>query len=884
MKRAKKDEEEDGQATGEPSNKKSFMAIPPVNMGPVSTEEEMDNQVLRFQNKKLGERLEEMKVEEENLKIQMEEYKKRERDNTELLSVIHRAWNQMEEETRLLVERFEQPANEENQDLVLDDMTSISFIKHLKQVTPAEREDELTKKISVSKDIIAKLLELVKNAEKNNKDLVQQLNEDGSVEEVTKDAMNSLKNENENLQKLVASLQEQHSTSSLEFAELRDKYAVSQDELSEKNTSLQEAEYDLQKRNHRVERLLKRLSEVEKQSKTLPSGTPSEKPVKGEQSLNTGEAIQIQSDYEEQKLLAEQRLAELEKLTENYKGSLEEIEKQKMESLQIPESAVLQSVPYRTLQSQYSVIFNELNLARQQLEDIRRVANNNRTQHILQLEQLESESLAVQKKFQAEIARVEDALMQVRRDYELLRMKYEHYLKTNEQTGPMIKEMDNIIKSLQSSNRQLKGEVVRFKTKFSKEEEETKRLHAELENIISGKKPATVAPTTDEASVEDAATTATGEETTKPSAQSKESQEDGELPTDSEELKALKSELKQSQESQKEMKIMLDVYKGASKDSREKIEILANEKRLKVDIEELQGKIAEGQQEIEKCKDAMADELALKRLKAANETIEMLQRKIAATKQEEDALLSEMEFTGQAFEEMQDQNIRVLQELREKEEANLKLMSERIKGDQIQKQLKEEKDVMTDQITALNSHIDAQEQVIKKLEERERSLQSTLLSIDKELVLRQQAMDLHKRKATESAQIAQDFKIRIESFQQQLQEAEKSLRTKTRSLEEEIFRSRRMQEDISSFKRKLEKQKKMDIYGTADEILLEEIKEYKARLTCPCCNTRQKDAILTKCYHIFCFECLKTRYDTRQRKCPKCNATFGNNDFKKVYL
>ena len=35
-----------------------------------------------------------------------------------------------------------------------------------------------------------------------------------------------------------------------------------------------------------------------------------------------------------------------------------------------------------------------------------------------------------------------------------------------------------------------------------------------------------------------------------------------------------------------------------------------------------------------------------------------------------------MEFTGQAFEEMQEQNIRVLQELREKEEANLKLMSE----------------------------------------------------------------------------------------------------------------------------------------------------------------------------------------------------------------
>lgn len=134
-------------------------------------------------------------------------------------------------------------------------------------------------------------------------------------------------------------------------------------------------------------------------------------------------------------------------------------------------------------------------------------------------------------------------------------------------------------------------------------------------------------------------------------------------------------------------------------------QLLASEKRLKADIEELNSKINEQKKEVEKYKGSLADEEAVKRLKAANETIEQLQKKIAATKQvwqmsrivvvhvygvsvkavvwtrvlslqEEDALLSEMEFTGQAFEEMQEQNIRVLQELREKEEANLKLMSE----------------------------------------------------------------------------------------------------------------------------------------------------------------------------------------------------------------
>ena len=35
MKRAKKDDDED---LGEPSSKKTFTAIPPVNVGPVSTE------------------------------------------------------------------------------------------------------------------------------------------------------------------------------------------------------------------------------------------------------------------------------------------------------------------------------------------------------------------------------------------------------------------------------------------------------------------------------------------------------------------------------------------------------------------------------------------------------------------------------------------------------------------------------------------------------------------------------------------------------------------------------------------------------------------------------------------------------------------------------
>ena len=44
-----------------------------------------------------------------------------------------------------------------------------------------------------------------------------------------------------------------------------------------------------------------------------------------------------------------------------------------------------------------------------------------------------------------------------------------------------------------------------------------------------------------------------------------------------------------------------------------------------------------------------------------------------------------MEVTGQAFEDMQEQNSRLIQQLREKDDANFKLMTERIKSNQLHK-------------------------------------------------------------------------------------------------------------------------------------------------------------------------------------------------------
>ena len=69
-----------------------------------------------------------------------------------------------------------------------------------------------------------------------------------------------------------------------------------------------------------------------------------------------------------------------------------------------------------------------------------------------------------------------------------------------------------------------------------------------------------------------------------------------------------------------------------------------------------------------------------------------------------------------------------------------------------------------------------------------------------------------------------------------------------------------MNEDSAILKRKVERLKKIEMASDRDmdEILKEEIREYKETLTCPSCKVKRKDAILTKCFHVFCYDCLRS--------------------------
>ncbi len=96
------------------------------------------------------------------------------------------------------------------------------------------------------------------------------------------------------------------------------------------------------------------------------------------------------------------------------------------------------------------------------------------------------------------------------------------------------------------------------------------------------------------------------------------------------------------------------------------------------------------------------------KVRSFQDTICDLEKSLETRKQEETALLNEIEVTGQAFEDMQEQNSRLLSQLREKDDAHIQLMVERVKLQQSRKVMSNVKTVLLQQTNILQEQLDAQ--------------------------------------------------------------------------------------------------------------------------------------------------------------------------------
>jgi len=936
----------------------------PIRLGAISSLEEMDMKVLQFQNKKLTQRLESRQRAEAELRQRIEQLEKRQMQDDAVLNVMNRYWNQLNEDVRILLQRFDAETTDENENRNESEATT-SFLALLSTWDKSELDEKLANRVLVSQRAVAKLIRAFDRLLQRNEKVTQALKggttegDAPNLEEAIKQVNAEIQAENSNLHLLNTSLHENNHAISLKLKEMQEQLTAKETEAAELQNRVDDLDYELQKKRHRADSLENHLAEALEKIKLLQTqqqaGVLVEEKTAGTKvvSVSQKKMEDLQKELEEQREMAGNRLSELERLHQNHREVLQQLEYLKMDIRQLPESVVVETTEYKCLQSQFSVLYNESMGLKTQLDEARQHWHTAKTAHLRQIEQMESDELLRQKQLRTEVIQLEDMLAQVRKEYEMLRIEFEQQLAANEQTGPINREMRHLITSLQNHNQQLKGEVHRYRSRKYREtsgelaktkrelEEAQAKVHAlqELRDARDADAQRDAADASDVADAvndsdlltgvvkEELVVTSTPEvkKENDEEAMGEESKDEGvdvkkekvdlkkEVKTEpldtkpdaaaiaaaaaaaakikelknaeAELLRDLKAQLKKAHNDQREMKLLLDMYKGVGKEMRDKTQLMAAERKARLEVDELKQQLKKIQENKREERKRLADDEAMRKIRMLEETVHQLQKQVAAQKQEEEALLNEMEVTGQAFEDMQEQNSRLIQQLREKDDANFKLMSERIKAQQVHKLQREEKDLLVDQkVSTLNMQVEAQNQVVRRLEEKERLLQSSIAAAEKELILRQQAMEMHKRKAIESAQSAADLKLHLEKYHSQMKEAQQVVAEKTGTLEAESYKTKRLHEELAQLKRRVERLKKIETAGTADEVLREELREYKDTLTCPSCKVTRKDAVLTKCFHVFCFDCLRTRYETRQRKCPKCNAAFGANDYHRLYL
>ena len=247
---------------------------------------------------------------------------------------------------------------------------------------------------------------------------------------------------------------------------------------------------------------------------------------------------------------------------------------------------------------------------------------------------------------------------------------------------------------------------------------------------------------------------------------------------------------------------------------------------------------------------------------------EDVQSIIEAFRQEENAIMDEMESVASAFDESQSAVEKSLAQLKEKEALIQKLLNDKSKLELIVIQKNRDQADLDQRWSDFRKAEQAKLTAFSKHAEVERELQTKLLEVEKELNIRKAASDMHKAKANSLSHKCSELASKNEAFHNQFKEAQ-----------EKVEKHRKEEVMLRSKVKRLS-----ELTSNTDEKLEKELNRYKALFKCNSCHTREKDTCIIRCMHVFCRVCVDQRLETRQRKCPNCSEPFGSNDVRSIFI
>jgi len=259
-----------------------------------------------------------------------------------------------------------------------------------------------------------------------------------------------------------------------------------------------------------------------------------------------------------------------------------------------------------------------------------------------------------------------------------------------------------------------------------------------------------------------------------------------------------------------------------------------------------------------------------------------------------------LEIEGVATEESKtrEQTARTLQQIAENISMQRGVVEENVKLSEQAAEILSQCAETDKKIELCNGMISHQEKLLLRLKAEESSAKAELSSLRKHEAEKE---DKNKSSSSNnSGESASATKPRVGSAALKLQSAEKSL-------QQILKKNNHLQSQCDNFARQLDKERRLRFNAQREEkpqpppapAPKEEVSGSKGAtslteeetalldstlgiLRCSVCKDRFKSVAITRCYHLFCKECIDENLRNRHRKCPACGEKFGSDDVRSV--
>lgn len=295
------------------------------------------------------------------------------------------------------------------------------------------------------------------------------------------------------------------------------------------------------------------------------------------------------------------------------------------------------------------------------------------------------------------------------------------------------------------------------------------------------------------------------------------------------------------------------------------------EKLEKAAAKKSTAKVAELEAEIAKLKEQLAAAEAT--ATAANAALEEKQAEVMM-------YVEEIEAISGAYAEAQEQSTRLLTRIATSEDGQNKAVTERISAQANAKKFEDECARVSETAAYYKRDLDDAYARTAELEAQLAEATAAFTKMQAESSGSNESVERSKAQLRAMEKNVVDVREKLEASEQKVAELVKRSKSELAKLEAEKEARNKAEAQAAGLKKKCERLIKEG--GQKD--LHEELQAYKTMMNCQVCMERQKSVVITRCFHMFCKECIDLRIETRARKCPGCALPFAEKDVSNIYF